>query len=106
MSATTARGHAFGCCPSCGGDEVLGGWCPSCGGVPLGPWEDDGLCVGRDPATWTPDGAKGKRLDVREALELCGRCPVRRPCLRYAERLGDAEGVWGGVLFRRGRAAA
>lgn len=95
-------GHAFGVCKRCGCGDVVGGWCPTCGGVRLGRWENRGLCVGKDPVQWTPDGTKGKRLDVSGALALCQRCPVRAACLRYAESLPGTDGVWGGALFRKG----
>jgi WhiB family redox-sensing transcriptional regulator len=40
--------------------------------------------------------------DVRLAKELCGLCPVRRPCLAGALERGEPCGVWGGELFLRG----
>ncbi|MGA6206717.1 WhiB family transcriptional regulator [Nocardia testacea] len=39
--------------------------------------------------------------DFAYAREVCGRCPIRRECRRFAERTGQS-GVWGGQEFDRG----
>jgi hypothetical protein len=89
-------------CPSCG-VEMVAGWCRKCGGVRLGGWIASGLCRDQDPDLWQPGGGKAGAAALAAAVAVCEVCPVRRPCRRYAEGLGTAEGVWGGVLLKRGR---
>jgi WhiB family redox-sensing transcriptional regulator len=38
------------------------------------------------------------------AQSLCARCTITATCLEQALTLGVTDGVWGGVLFERGRA--
>jgi WhiB family transcriptional regulator, redox-sensing transcriptional regulator len=41
--------------------------------------------------------------DREKALALCGRCPVSKACLDWADATGQADGVWGGrTPFERG----
>jgi WhiB family redox-sensing transcriptional regulator len=41
--------------------------------------------------------------DVREAVGMCRRCPVRRPCLQAAVEREEWFGVWGGTTERERR---
>ena len=57
-------------------------------------WHADALCKEFDLELWFP--TKGQRSD--QALQICGRCPVRSECL--AEALADPEldhGIRGGL---------
>lgn len=64
-------------------------------------WRLVALCREHDhPEWWFPTGR-----NAATGIALCRRCPVRVPCLRCGESVPDVEGVWGGVLFRRGRRA-
>jgi WhiB family redox-sensing transcriptional regulator len=56
------------------------------------------LPCGQDPELFFAESPQ----DVRLAKELCGLCPVRRPCLAGALERGEPCGVWGGELFLRG----
>jgi WhiB family redox-sensing transcriptional regulator len=43
-----------------------------------------------------------ERKEEKEAREklakaICGRCPVREPCLEYALRIREPHGIWGGM---------
>lgn len=49
-----------------------------------------------DADMWHPKTSSG----ARHAVEVCGVCPVRLPCLRYAIESGSVSGVWGGRYFR------
>ncbi len=40
---------------------------------------------------------------VREAVSMCRRCPVRRPCLEAAVDRAEWFGVWGGTTERERR---
>lgn len=52
-------------------------------------------CRGADTETFFP--APGDLATVRRALMICGRCPVRIPCRRYALDHGERYGIWGGL---------
>lgn len=53
-----------------------------------------------DPDMWFPDPTD----DYRQAVEVCmAACPLREACLEAALTRREPDGVWGGVLFRRGR---
>jgi WhiB family redox-sensing transcriptional regulator len=58
-----------------------------------GDWQDQGLCAEVDPDTWFPE----KGGSVREAKQVCARCPVRAECLEYALAHDERFGVWGGL---------
>lgn len=46
-----------------------------------------------------PENERGSARFGREeaAKRVCGRCPVRRPCLQHSLKVGEPYGVWGGV---------
>jgi hypothetical protein len=57
-------------------------------------WTVDALCIGEPLHHWFP----GKGESNRHALEVCGRCPSRLPCL--AEAIADPDldhGIRGGA---------
>jgi WhiB family transcriptional regulator, redox-sensing transcriptional regulator len=58
-------------------------------------WREQAACLGTDPALFT-DPQPGTD-DTRHALAICGRCPVRTPCLNEAlARPANADvGIWG-----------
>lgn len=43
-----------------------------------------------------------KPTEIREAKEICSRCPKKEACLRQAEESGEVHGVWGGKNFSTG----
>lgn len=58
------------------------------------PWTRDALCIEFDLALWFPTRGQPNQ----PALDICGRCPVRLPCL--AEALDDPDldhGIRGGA---------
>jgi WhiB family redox-sensing transcriptional regulator len=60
-------------------------------------WRDHAACRGTDPELFFPIGTSSASLQqIDEAKQICRRCPVSRPCLRWALQNGDA-GVWGGT---------
>jgi WhiB family transcriptional regulator, redox-sensing transcriptional regulator len=74
----------------------------------LGEWHGRGLCTGEDPDAFFPSHGDPGTV----AQRICGICPVRNDCLRYATE-ADEHGIWGGLdqderrnLLRRQRRAA
>jgi Transcription factor WhiB len=46
----------------------------------------------------------GRGESAEPARQICGRCPVRQPCLEFALRRGIVHGIWGGLSERNRRA--
>ncbi|SBT94154.1 WhiB family transcriptional regulator, redox-sensing transcriptional regulator [Streptomyces sp. DI166] len=61
-------------------------------------WRDRAACRREDPDLFFPIGTSGPALiQTARAKAVCGRCPVRERCLRWALETGQAVGVWGGT---------
>jgi len=69
-------------------------------------WQEAGACRDADLALFfSPDGdddstaerAAERRRRLREAIRICGQCPVLVVCRRYALEHGEKFGVWGGL---------
>lgn len=58
------------------------------------PTFDDRACAGEDPELFFPIGDSPKAAAAGKAI--CGRCPIRIECLRWALRNGE-QGIWGGL---------
>lgn len=58
-------------------------------------WLDDALCRDPlyDPEWWFADTANHR--DRARAMQVCGMCPVRVPCLELSSNY--PEGIWGGL---------
>ncbi len=63
-----------------------------------GEWRDDAACRTKDPALFFPDDDAPIEEQVAVAKQICGSCPVRIPCLKFALEMPGSEswGVWGG----------
>jgi WhiB family redox-sensing transcriptional regulator len=61
-------------------------------------WMGRAACRGEDPELFFADDARSvnERERVGEARAVCGPCPVRRECLRYALAT-KAHGIWAGT---------
>ncbi|WP_395725793.1 WhiB family transcriptional regulator [Nakamurella sp.] len=55
-------------------------------------------CRGHDPELWFPAPTQDRSV----AVGLCRGCPIRESCEQWA-MASLASGIWGGVLFDRGR---
>lgn len=62
-------------------------------------WRHRAECRWHDPETWFPVGHTGPVVaeQVATAKAICGGCPVRAKCLRWALDTGQEYGVWGGM---------
>ncbi|MFF7160752.1 WhiB family transcriptional regulator [Streptomyces sp. NPDC008086] len=58
-------------------------------------WWSAAHCRGTDIETFFPP--PGDQAAVQRALTICGLCPVRIPCRRYALRHRERYGIWGGL---------
>lgn len=65
----------------------------------MADWQDQALCAQSDAEAWFPE----KGGSSRDAKKICGRCPVRAPCLDYALATRQQHGVWGGMSERERR---
>lgn len=61
----------------------------------------DAACKGEDPEMFFV--GKGEFKAARRALDICHRCPVKEPCLRYAVDNGIGVGIYGGTTPRQRR---
>jgi WhiB family transcriptional regulator, redox-sensing transcriptional regulator len=60
---------------------------------PPGEWVQESLCAQTDLDAFHPvKGGSGK-----EAKQVCARCPVQRPCLRWAVEINERSGIFGGM---------
>jgi WhiB family redox-sensing transcriptional regulator len=61
-------------------------------------WRADGACLAADPDLFFPIAvgtAAGQ--ETSRALSICDGCQVKRQCLEFAMRTGEANGIWGGT---------
>ncbi len=61
-------------------------------------WRAAGACLAADPDLFFPVavGAAASQ-ETSRALLICDSCPVKRQCLEFAIRNGEASGIWGGT---------
>lgn len=74
-------------------------------------WREKAVCVDYHPDTFSPEISanapgvvKDQHLrDVLFALRICGRCPVKRECLKDAYATGDQWTIRGGTTGEQRR---
>jgi WhiB family redox-sensing transcriptional regulator len=76
-------------------------------------WRKIAACRDTDPELFFPVGTTGAALvQIAQAKEVCGICPVQAECLEFALATNQDSGIWGGTseeerrAIRRRRAAA
>jgi len=72
-------------------------------------WQFSASCRDSDPQIFFhPPGERDPDHQARDqaAKQICLRCPVRDPCLRFALEAREPYGVWGGMTERERRARA
>ncbi len=76
-------------------------------------WRAKAICLDEDPELFFPIGTTGPALDqIKQAKEVCARCPVRQECLEWALDNHQSAGIWGGLdeeerrILRRSRQRA
>ena len=62
-------------------------------------WRQAAACQGVDPEVFYPFSDE----EAGAAKAVCGRCPVRQPCLEFALTSRERDGVWGGATERERR---
>lgn len=62
-------------------------------------WQAEALCAQTDPEAFFPE----KGGSTRDAKRVCGVCPVRKECLKYAMDNDERFGIWGGLSERERR---
>ena len=62
-------------------------------------WRQRGACKGLDPDVFYPASDE----EAEEAKGICATCVVQEPCLEYALRNREADGIWGGATVRERR---
>ncbi|MFI6296789.1 WhiB family transcriptional regulator [Nonomuraea sp. NPDC050790] len=63
-------------------------------------WQQQAACRGTELMLFfRTEGERAGARDARErrAQQVCGRCPVREPCLAYALSRPEKYGTWGGL---------
>lgn len=55
-------------------------------------WHDQALCRERSDVDFFPEDG-----NVWPAIEVCKKCPVRRPCYDHSMEFREEYGVWGGI---------
>jgi WhiB family redox-sensing transcriptional regulator len=61
-------------------------------------WREAGACLAADPDLFFPVAVGTAAGDeTTRALRICDGCPVKRQCLDFAMRTGEASGIWGGT---------
>lgn len=76
-------------------------------------WRRKAVCVGVASEVFFPpadDSGQARPWSAEPARALCGTCPVREECLRWAVATRQPDGVWGGAdptelrgMWRRAR---
>lgn len=67
-------------------------------------WRELAACRDEDPELFFPVSELGPGArQVAEAKAVCGRCPVRAQCLRYAVDAGLGHGIFGGTTEQERR---
>jgi WhiB family redox-sensing transcriptional regulator len=75
-------------------------------------WRAAGACASADPDLFFPLSATGRPAakQAERASRVCAGCPVRQPCLDFAMKHAEMDGIWGGTTLeerlRARRAAA
>jgi WhiB family redox-sensing transcriptional regulator len=68
-------------------------------------WRDQAACRRVDPGLFFPVSTSGASLLwIETTRRVCGRCPVRTACLRWALDAGQVSGIWGGTTEEDRRA--
>ncbi|MBG0813513.1 WhiB family transcriptional regulator [Planomonospora sp. ID82291] len=64
-------------------------------------WAVRGACRESDPELFFPVAPSPEQEERAKAV--CAGCPVLADCRAYAVRVGEPEGIWGGLTVRERR---
>lgn len=62
-------------------------------------WRDEAACRDADYALFFPP----RGVSAEPARKICAGCPVRQPCLDFANHLVIEHGIWGGLTDKERR---
>jgi WhiB family redox-sensing transcriptional regulator len=61
-------------------------------------WRAEGACLTADPDLFFPLSATGAAAAQAErACRICAGCRVLTPCLEFALKHAEVDGIWGGT---------
>ena len=61
-------------------------------------WRAAGACLTAEPDLFFPLSAVGAAAQQADhARQICADCRVMRPCLEFAMKHAEVEGIWGGT---------
>jgi WhiB family transcriptional regulator, redox-sensing transcriptional regulator len=61
-------------------------------------WRAAGACLTADPDLFFPLSATGAAAEQAErACRICAGCRVLTPCLEFALKHAEVDGIWGGT---------
>lgn len=69
---------------------------------PIYDWVEDAACKGQPRDWWFPEHPPTKKsvLEMRSAIAICNKCPVKENCLEHSLHW-EHFGIWGGLTERR-----
>jgi len=61
-------------------------------------WRRAAPCRDEDPDLWFPEAdSPDRNWRTRQAKRICSSCPTQKPCLDWALRAPERNGIWGGL---------
>jgi WhiB family redox-sensing transcriptional regulator len=69
----------------------------------MGSWIQEAACRDADPEVFFPIGPVPGNDQLKAVRVICGGCPVRGPCLRFAVESGQVGGIWAGTTEQERR---
>lgn len=64
-------------------------------------WQEDSECGKIENREFMEDFFANKSSKQHRALKLCGVCPVREQCLKWALESKQVWGIWGGLTYKQ-----
>lgn len=64
-------------------------------------WHEDSACGDPKNLEYVNNFFANKPSQVGKALRICGACPVKRDCLKWALESKQVWGVWGGLTYKQ-----
>ena len=55
------------------------------------------VCAQTDPELFFPENAAESQVNLKQVKPLCRECEFKDPCLEYALKFPDIQGIWAGT---------